>query len=225
VWESPVYKLKSAAGKYVQIDVTTSCAANLGPNKVIIPLIAFFKAKGVNSILDFGAGALRHTIPLLAAGFDVWAVEFERQFQSPACRAARALVQNHANFTSLIFPYDFLKCKEHFDAALLAFVLPTMPRKKERTKLLSVLKKKLKEPSYIFWMSQYGKYGDILTDENRVADGWYLHPKRRLHSFYTEFKNAEIDKMIKRIGFDRIRVLGTSGHDQFRLYSRGGSYP
>ena len=80
----------------------------------------------------------------------------------------------------------------------------------------------MKVKSYVYWMSQYGKYGDRLSNENRVGDGWYFNPKHKHHSFYMEYKTAEIDDMFSKKSFDRIRVLGTSGHDQFRLYSRGG---
>ena len=99
-----------------------------------------------------------------------------------------------------------------------------MPRKEERRKLLFLLKNKMKKKSFIFWMSQRGKYNDILKDEIVVRDGWYLHPRRHYHSFYTEFETSEIDKMMKKIDFNIIKPLGKSGHDQFRLYSNGGSW-
>lgn len=39
--------------------------------------------------------------------------------------------------------------------------------------------------------------------DNRVNDGWYLNPKRKHHSFYTEFRNESIDKMLWHSGFGR----------------------
>ena len=79
MWKKPIYKLKAASGNYINIDVTTSCGANLKPNSVIYEVADFLKIQEVKSILDLGAGALRHTIPLLKAGFEVWSVEFEKQ--------------------------------------------------------------------------------------------------------------------------------------------------
>lgn len=99
--------------------------------------------------------------------------------------------------------------------------MPTMPLPEERKALLGLIKKKLKKDSVIFWMSQYGKYGNSLKANNRVNDGWFLNPARSMHSFYTEFKNDEIDKMLDRINFKRILSPSNRGNDQFRLYSKG----
>lgn len=222
MWKSPYYRLKAKNGKYIFIDVTTSCAPGLKPNKVIIEIAKFLKRKKADKVLDFGAGSLRHTFPLLKKGFQVFAVEFNEQFKKPSCQKALRLAKRSPNFSALIFPGEFIKDKRKFDAALLAFVIPTMPLPDERRKLLKLIKKKLKKIAFIFWMSQYGKYGDTLKENNKVKDGWYLNPKRKKHSFYTEFKNADIDEMFKKIGFERIRVLSERGCDQFRLYSRGG---
>lgn len=222
MWESPLYKLKAKNGKYVFIDVTTSCAPGLPPNKAITQIADFLKRKQVDKILDFGTGSLRHTFPLLRKGFQVCAVEFKEQFKKPSCQKALRRAKRSANFSALIFPEEFIRNRRKFDAAIIAFVLPTMPKADERRKLLKLIKKKLKRRSYIFWMSQYGKYGDTLKESNKVKDGWYLNPNRKKHSFYTEFRNADIDEMLKKIGFERIRVLSERGNDQFRLYSRGG---
>lgn len=221
IWNKPIYKLKAINGKYISIDVTTSCCPALPPNKVIWEVAKFLKERKVNSILDFGAGSLRHTFPLLACGFQVCAVEFIEQFQRNVCHLALQIAKKSPNFSALIFPEEFIKNRRKFDAAILAFVVPTMPRDNERKKLLKLLRRKLESNSYIFWMSQYGKYGPVVGAANRVKDGWYLHPERKNHSFYTEFRNTEIDDMFKKIGFNRLRVFSQRGSDQFRLYFRG----
>jgi hypothetical protein len=221
MWEKPIYRLKAKNGRYVNIDVTTSCAPGLKPNEVFIKIIKFFKRKNIETILDFGAGSLRHTFPLLKSGFKVCAVEFKEQFQRPYCKKALRRAHRSANFSALIFPDQFIKDKRKFDAVILSFVMPTMPIPKERIALLKLLKKKLKRDSVIFWMSQYGKYGNALKETNMVGDGWYLNPTRTLHSFYTEFKNDEIDKVLKEIKHERILSPSKRGNDQFRLYSRG----
>ncbi len=223
MWESPIYKLKAANGKYIFIDVTTSCSPGLVQNLVIEEIAQFFKRRGVKNILDIGAGSLRHTFPLLRKGFQVCAVEFKGQFKRPICKKALKRANRSPNFSSLMFPDKFIKDKHTFDAAIISFVIPTMPKDKERQKLLKLIKKKLRKKSYIFWMSQYGKQGNVLGLGNRVKDGWFLWPKRKYHSFYTEFKNEEIDEMFRKIKYTRIRSLSKRGCDQFRLYrSMGG---
>jgi hypothetical protein len=135
------------------------------------------------------------------------------------------IAEKYPNFTRLIFPKQFQSFRYQFDAALLCFVLQTMPRPKERSRLLALVESKLQDVAFIYWMSQYGKYDHFKRPDQAIGDGWYLYPKRKYHSFYTEFKNAEIDIMMEKIGFERIRVLGESGHDQFRLYTRGYKPP
>jgi hypothetical protein len=221
MWERPLYRLKAKNKRFVDIDVTTSCSPGLKPNKALKEVITFLKRHDLEKVLDFGAGSLRHTLPLIRSGFEVTAVEFKEQFDRPFCKKALARARKSGNFTALIFPKPFIKDRRKFDAALISFVVPTMPVKKERDELLRVIGKKLKGDSVIFWMSQYGKYAGKLRDDNRVADGWYLNPSRSLHSFYTEFTIEKIDAMLKKIRFERIRSPSKSGHDQFRLYSRG----
>jgi hypothetical protein len=221
MWETPIYKLPDNHRKIVNIDVTTSCAPGLEPNEVLEKVIKFFKRHNIETILDFGAGTLRHTFPLLRNGFKVCAVEFKEQFQRPQGKKALKRAQRSPNFSALVFPDQFIKDKRSFDAVILSFVVPTMPLPGERKALLRLIKKKLKRDSVIFWMSQYGKYGNILKDSNKVSDGWYLNPKRAMHSFYTEFKNDDIDNMLKAIKYRRILSPSKRGNDQFRLYSKG----
>src|SRR5205814_1256520 len=121
-WESPLYKLKAATRKDVVIDVTTSVAPGLRAHKVLKEsIIPWFRARGVRSVLDFGAGALRHTFPLLRAGFEVCAVEFKETFARPVCAAKKARAEKNANFSALIWPAEFLGDRRRFDAALVCF--------------------------------------------------------------------------------------------------------
>lgn len=221
MWQTPFYKLRDKSGEWITIDVTTSCGPGLEPNEVFKKIISFFKRRNIETVLDFGAGTLRHTFPLLKSGFKVCAVEFKEQFERPVGKKALKRAQRSPNFSALVFPEQFVKDKRTFDAAILSFVVPTMPLPDERKALLKLIKKKLKKNSVIFWMSQFGKYAKVQRDSNRISDGWYLNPNREMHSFYTELKNEEIDKMLKKISYRRIQSPSKRGNDQFRMYSRG----
>lgn len=107
MWETPIYKIKAKSGKYIFIDVTTSCGPGLKPNKVIKEVARFFKEKKLENILDFGAGSLRHTFPLLRRGFQVCAVEFKKQFQKPFCKKTYKRARRSPNFSALIFNDQF----------------------------------------------------------------------------------------------------------------------
>src|SRR5712691_3554537 len=107
-WDKSLYHLKTKRGKPVVIDVTMSVNTALGPNLAIGAVIDFFKRENVKTILDFGAGALRHSLPLLQAGFDVCAVDFEEQYlNTPAkkiCVSNLKLAEASANFSKLVYP-------------------------------------------------------------------------------------------------------------------------
>jgi len=223
LWLSPVYQLVAKNGKRITVDVTSSVSAGLPPNKLFeSTLVKFFRGKGVEKIVDFGAGALRHTFPLLKAGFQVCAVEFEETFKRPTCAEAMSKAEGHPNFSKLIWPRDFRKDDREFDAALLCYVLQTMPLKEERSMVLKLLRKKLRRDSYLLWMSRYGQTGSI-PREQIVKDGYFMWPERDSHSFYTEFCTEDTHKMFEDQGFRKLRSLSERGTDQVYLYGKGGS--
>ena len=161
----------------------------------------------MRAILDFGAGALRHTLPLLKAGFEVCAVEFERGFQREVAAEALRRAQEDGHFTSLIWPHDYLANGRRFDAALLCYVTQTMPVPKERARVLKGLAKKLKRDSYVLYMSRYNQGAANIASRQRVSDGFYMWPKREQHSFYREFSTPETHEMFSDYGFRYIRCL------------------
>ena len=222
LWQSPVYKLKTPSGKEITIDVTTSISGGLAPSRVVTDVIVpLFLARGVHRIVDFGAGALRYTLPLLAAGFDVYAVEFQRAFQRDAAAHALAQARQFPNFYELVWPHEFLSNNVRFDAALLCYVIQTMPLPEERKKVINALKKKLKVESYLLYMARYNQVGGKISGKQRVSDGYFMWPKREEHSFYREFGTPETHQYYKSFGFHHIRSLSERGTDQMFLYGRG----
>ena len=90
-FSSPKYNVTLLDRTKVAIDVTNSISAGLEPNHGLIEtLVPWMKDRGYQKILDFGAGALRHTIPLLKEGFELISVEFESAYSRPKARDARA---------------------------------------------------------------------------------------------------------------------------------------
>ena len=223
MWSSPLYSLTTKDRKKVVIDVTSSVSAGLPPNKVLAEsVIRFFRKKGVERVVDFGAGALRHTFPLLKAGFQVCAVEFEEQFARPTCAKARKRAERNPNFSTLIWPKDFRNDNRKFDAALLCSVLQTMPLSDERELALKLLRKKLKENSYLLWMSRYGQIPSVPKTQ-QVKDGYYMWPERDYKSFVREFTTEETHELMESFGFHRVRSLSERGTDQIFLYGKGSS--
>jgi SAM-dependent methyltransferase len=223
LWSTPVYQLTARTGKRITVDVTTSVSAGLPPNKLLHDtIVPFFKSNGVERILDFGAGSLRHTFPLLEAGFQVCAVEFEQQFTKPVCAEAMRRAERHHNFCRLIWPHDFIRDNRRFDAALLCYVLQTMPLVEERNRVLRLLRNKLRDESYLFWMSRFGQTEGI-PQAQKVKDGYFMWPDREAHSFYTEFRTEDTHEMFGAYGFRKLRSLSERGTDQAFLYGKGKS--
>lgn len=227
LWSSSIYRLKAKAGHDVTIDVTTSINAALQANSVFIEtIIPLFTERGVKRIVDFGAGSLRNTIPLLPAGFSVCAVEFERAFARDVCREAKATAEQFTNFTPLVWPEAYLKDHRRFDAALLCYVLQTMPIPTERLAVLRSLKKKLVGDAYVVYMSRYNQIRGKIDAKQRVSDGYYMWPRRAEHSFYREFETQETHDLFARFGFRPLRSLSQRGTEQMVLYGRGkASWP
>jgi SAM-dependent methyltransferase len=222
LWASPIYKLKAkGSGKSITVDVTTSVSPGLPPHSAIPDhVIPFFDRRSVNSVLDFGAGALRHCFPLLKAGYEVCAVEFEKNFERPVCAKARGRAEKYNRFSSLIWPNQFLDDHHRFDAALLCYVLQVMPKPKERKRVLRELADRINDDGFLVYMSRYGQW--LPDDKNhRVEDGAYRWPDREEHSFYTEFATPDTHKMMENAGFTHIRSLSARGTDQFFVYVKG----
>lgn len=223
LWQSPIYRLRTSLFKSVYVDVTTSVSPGLKSSRIVTEqLVPFLKSKGVTRIIDFGAGSLRHTIPLLRAGFEVCAVEFEEGFERPVSGKARKRAERFHNFSALIWPRQFIRDRRRFEAALLVYVLQIMPIRNERNEVLRQLNRKLGNDGYLFYASRYNQ----LTEDDRrhkVRDGFYRWPEREYHSFYREFTTEETHEMMSRHGFSRIKTLSKRGTDQMFLYAKGGA--
>ncbi len=220
-WSTPIYELQARGGKTIRIDVTTSVSPGLSANKVVVDqVIPFLKKKRVGSVLDFGAGALRHTLPLLEAGFQVTAVEFETAFARPRCRHALALARNHPNFSALVWPGDFIQDRRKFDAALLVYVLQVMPMAKERQAVLKHIYRKLNRDGYLFYASRYGQVAQA-DRKHCIRDGYFRWPTRKFQTFYREFKTEETHALFAKHRYKYIRYLSQRGTDQMFLYAKG----
>jgi hypothetical protein len=220
LWDKPIYQMQSSRGETLTIDVTNSVSAGLGPHQAIHEVIPFLQRHDVQSIVDFGAGALRHTMPLLAAGFQVCAVEFQEAFARPACKKALQQARRYHGFSALIWPREFRRDSRKFDAALLSYVVQIMPVPDERDLVLAMLKKKLKKGGFILYLSRYGQ--PLPGKQFECGDGHFMGPRRKTHTFYREFSTELTHETFKRIKFEPVTgtPLRKRGNEQVFLYSR-----
>lgn len=221
-WKTPLYQY----GK-ITIDVTSSISAGLGPHRRLadkfIPL-ANEKLKK-RRVLDFGAGALRHTLPLLKANFEVCAVEFKEAFERKEAGEAIERAKASNNFSSLIWPEQFKNDRRRFDAALIIYVLQVMPEASEREAVIKYISGKLVEPGYLLYMSRWGQVTKEMKGR-KLNDGCWMWPDRARHSFYTEFTHEQTNEMMERHGFKREASWSEGGTEQVFLYRKiTGTWP
>jgi hypothetical protein len=196
-----LYSVTTVEGEKVTIDVTNSISSGLKPNSGLLDyLVPWMKERGYDRVLDFGAGALRHTIPLLKAGIQVVAVEYERAYQRPKAKEYLEEARQYDGFTELIWPHEFLKSKIRYNVALLIYVLQVIPIKVERDIVLDAIGERFAKtgPKRLFYSSRYGEAGGL-----RYNDGWVKGVGDNDRTFYTEWKAAETDKMFKSHGYQR----------------------
>jgi len=210
-WQNPIYKGITNGGKSFIVEVTESIAPGLPHNSALINhLIPWLKDRGYKKILDFGAGALRHTLPLLDAGFEVTAVEYQEAFNKSIAKNNLEIAKTKGNFNELIWPKDFISSTEKYDIILLIYVLQTIPEKEDREQILNEIKRKLDNygPKRVYYASRYGDSID-LKDEDRFKDGWIKKLKNPKQSFYTEWNAKETHDMFLKKKF---QYAGTYGN-------------
>lgn len=206
-FSSPYYPAR-LKGEKVTIDVTNSISYGLPPNKnLILDLTSWMDNRGSTSVIDFGAGALRHAIELLRHGYDVTVVEYKAAFDRPhganrLAEAKRVAKRSGTVFNSLIWPDEFLDSTETYDVALLIYVLQVVPVQKHRTIILDKLAKSL-DPNGPRRLYYAGRYGEKKPAARKFNDGWIRGNGQNDRSFYTEWNSAETDKLFAKHGFER----------------------
>ena len=205
-FSSSKYNVTLFSREKVTIDVTNSISAGLAANRGLIDtIIPWMQKCGYTRVLDYGAGALRHTIPFLEAGLQVFSVEFESAYSRPKAKIARDKANHFGNFFRILNPSDFLNSKIVYDVAILTYVLQVMPIKLERDLVLEEIATRFdpEGPRQLFYASRYGE-ALSLPESTRYNDGWVRGRTEKGYSFYTEWKSSETDDIFLKFGYERI---------------------
>ncbi len=221
-FESPQYNITTKGGEKLTIDVTNSISAGLPANAGLIShLVTWKKKTGASRLLDFGAGALRHTLPLLRAGFEVTAVEYAKAYERPRAAEFKETAERHNGFTRLMWPHDFVKSSHKYDAALLTFVLQVVPTKVDREAILRAIADRLDKNGHkrVYYASRVGE-ARSLEDDMIYNDGWVRGRGINDRTFYTEWTASETDEFFKQAGFARAGTY--SGASQGFIYELPG---
>ncbi len=188
-WEDPYYDFEVARRKF-RVDLTQSAPNFDVPIDCLTDVAAEFRDRGVQKILDFGAGKLRNTLYLLRRrwNFKVWAVEFKECYETPFAKRQLQAAKRFRDFFFLEYPKDFLDFDGSFDAALLVNVANIIPMPEVRVRVLEECAKRLRSGGVFLWMSQYGEpnYRPGVTKRLRLNDGWIYNLYKTYQTFVRE---------------------------------------
>jgi 2-polyprenyl-3-methyl-5-hydroxy-6-metoxy-1,4-benzoquinol methylase len=220
MWQSPLYIFKASHGLdqtddfEILVDVTWSSKPTrpqMSP-ALTTALRKTFGHLGRSSlkILDFGAGKLRHTLPLLEKGHIVDAVDYRSLYAKPSPEIRKNLIraqQYGDRFKQVIYPAEFAKQQVDYDLILLINVLNIMPEPLERYFVLHKCNENLSKGGHLLWFCQFGDALQLkATSELRITDGGCTS-KRGRKTFYKDYNDRKlIIQMMSVMGFDQAPV-------------------
>lgn len=212
IWRAPLYifrKKDRLKDREVLVDVTWSSKPTrpeMAP-ALETALRKSFDHLGEQSlkILDFGAGNLRHSIPLLELGHLVTAVDYQNLFDKPSDLVQKNLAKARTfgkRFGQLVYPSDFVAFGGRYDLVLLINVLNIMPEPLERLFVIEHCGNKLKNNGHLLWFCQHGDRDQIAAASDVVTDGGCTTGKGR-KTFYKDYNDKEhIIRLMKVMGFE-----------------------
>jgi hypothetical protein len=236
IWRSPLYIFKAKQGLdasddvEILVDVTWSSKPTRPKMAPALQktLRATFDHLGGSKlkILDFGAGKLRHTLPLLEKGHTVDAVDFRSLYLKPTPEIKKNLQraqQFGGRFTQVVYPSDFAKQKKHYDLILLINVLNVMPEPLERYFVLHKCNENLSKGGHLLWFCQHGDELQLkATSGLQITDGGCTSRKGR-KTFYKDYNSRElIVRMMNTMGFEHVPLNVEVGKNHALLFQRTG---
>jgi len=156
-----------------------------------------------DGVLRFRCRSPRHTIPLLQAASKSPQFEYENAFKRPVAGKKRTAANRFGHFEDLVWPHDFIRSREKYDVVILAYVLQTVPEKKERDIILKEIAKKLDPngPRRLYYASRFGDRSDA-DKLHLYKDGYIRKLDNQYQTFYTEWSLGETERFMKKRKFE-----------------------
>jgi len=201
-FNSPLLRRK-VRGEFIVFDVTLSAPSSPIALNTIDLIIKDLKKDKVRTVLDFGAGRLRNTWPLLkVSSFEVYICEFDKLINRESASIAKA---TRSGLKTLIYPKDFLATDVTFDAVLMSHVLHIIPGDRARKMILKACYQRMRSGGILVVASPNynAPIRQTCKPSNAYGDGWVRYAKGRYQhkTFYSEPSRAELIEMMKRSGF------------------------
>jgi len=191
----------------ITINLIKSAPNQIKPFPGIEALCKHWRAKGYKEIIDLGCGQLRNSL-ILVKYFELWICDFPHQLESSYVRDRLNRLKQSRNFMGFIAPDEFGRRKLTADAAIIAYVLHTLPEVQLRVRLIRRAVKNTKYPHEMFVAVPNGEsyYRKRMGAENQLNDGYSFDAGDGHKTFYREYTSIQIDEFMSGLGF----VVGKS---------------
>lgn len=186
----------------VTIDLIRSAPNQIKPFPRIEELCLLWEEKGHREVIDVGCGCLRNSL-VLANHFSLWVCDFPEQLSRPTASRRLAELMTNPNFKGVIEAERLRDGNVEADAAVLAFVLHTLPEEQLRAELVRNTARNVRAPHEVFVAVPNGEYyyRQRMHEHNRFNDG-HLFTIGQHRTFYREYSAKQIDAFMKGLGFE-----------------------
>jgi len=202
-------------GRQIRIALIRSAPIQIKPFPKIDELCKYWRSKGYRTVIDVGCGKLRNAL-YLVNHFGLWITDFPDVLTGDTVRRRFDRLVAHKNFRGFLTPSQFAKRKLNADAAVLAFVLHTLPNLQMRRTLVNSAVRNTRSPHELFVGVPNSEfyYRQRMGVDNRLRDGYFFDAGAGSNTFYREYSAVEIDTLMKTIGFFRDRTFSADKKNQ-----------
>jgi hypothetical protein len=206
-------------GQHVVVDLTRSAPTQIRAVPAIEELSEHWEQKGYQQVIDVGCGRLRNSL-VLVEHFALWICDFPEQLRNPNLADRLAKLAASPNFRGAVEADALENRGLEADAAVLAFVLHTLPEEALRVQLIRNVVRNTRPPHEIFIAVPNGEYyyRQRMAEQNRFNDG-YLFGSGKRRTFYRDYSASQIDSFMAQLGFGVGTVFAADKKNQ-RTYLR-----
>ena len=176
------------------------------------------------SVLDYGCGKLRYSIPLSKHVHDVVAIDSSFQVDKKQKRAGLCISPRDYNCKNLLVDSieSMTWANRKYDVVFCVNVLSAIPFDLEREIVIQNAKNVLKPNGYMLLVVQYrNSYftGYRSRDDTiRFNDGWLIKRKNNKYAFYGMPSEEKVINMCKDVGFKSFHIMRYDGTYYIKAY-------
>ena len=207
-------------------------------NKVIKSELAAKSTKQTNShmlqiidelpsgltVLDYGCGKLRYSIPLASKAKTVIAIDSSFQIEKKQIvNGMKMTIRDYDQSNLYVYDINSEIWRKHtYDLVFCINVLSAVPCDMERRNILTNAYAVLKNGGFVLiavqyrnsYYNQYSKRSDTI----RFHDGWLIKRKENMYSFYGIPSEEKVVEMCINVGFNEVNTHRLNGSYYIKAY-------